>query len=111
MICRYSWVLFSALLGLHCSTRALPCGVEHGLVCGAHGLSSCRARASLVVAHTLILPHGMWDLSSLTRDQTWVTCIGRQIPNHQTVKNEMTGALAASQAMKVLADECLTLGC
>ena len=28
-----------------------------------------------------------------------------------TVKNEMTGSLAASQAMKVLADECLTLGC
>lgn len=92
LICRHSWFLFSALLGLHCSTRALPCGVEHGLVCGAHGLSSCRARTSLVVAHTLILPHGTWDLSFLTRDQTWVTCIGRQILNHQTTRKPYIGS-------------------
>ena len=28
------------------------------------------------------LPCGMWDLSSLTRDQTLVPCIGKQILNH-----------------------------
>ena len=38
------------------------------------GLSSYDAQASL--------PHGMWDLSSPTRDQTCVPCIGRQILNH-----------------------------
>ena len=89
LICHYSWFLFSALLGLHCSTRALPHGVEHGLLCGVQGLSSCRARASLVVAHTLILPRGFWDPSSLTRDQTQVTCIGRQIPNHHTTREAL----------------------
>ena len=29
---------------------------------------------------------GMWDLSSLTRDQTYVPCIGRQILNYWTTK-------------------------
>ena len=28
----------------------------------------------------------MWDLSSLTRDQTHVPCIGRQILNHWTTR-------------------------
>ena len=30
-----------------------------------------------------LLPHGMWDLSTLTRDRTCVPCIARQILNHQ----------------------------
>ena len=29
---------------------------------------------------------GMWDLSSLTRDQTCTPCIGRQSPNHWTIR-------------------------
>ena len=29
-------------------------------------------------------PRGMWDLSSLTRDQTRTPCIGRPSPNHWT---------------------------
>ena len=29
---------------------------------------------------------GKWDLISLTRDRTHVPCIGRQIPNHWTIK-------------------------
>ena len=45
---------------------------------GAHVLSSCDAQASL--------PRSVWDLSSPTRDQTCVTCIGRQILNHWTTR-------------------------
>ena len=26
----------------------------------------------------------MWDLHFLTKDQIYIPCIGRQIPNHQT---------------------------
>ena len=29
----------------------------------------------------------MWDLSSPTRDQTCVSCIGRQIPDHWTTRD------------------------
>ena len=32
------------------------------------------------------LPHGMWELSSPTRDQTYVLCIGRQIFNNWTTR-------------------------
>ena len=36
----------------------------------------------LVVEAQAQLPDGVWDLSSLTRDQTHVPCIGGQILNH-----------------------------
>ena len=42
------------------------------------GFSSCRMQASL--------PHGMRDLSSPTRAQTLVPCIGRRILNHWTTR-------------------------
>ena len=85
---------------LCCGGRASHCG----------GFSCCRARAlgswaSVVVARGLSscgswalehrlsscgagaqLPHGMWDLSSPTRDQTRVPCIGRWILNHWTTR-------------------------
>ena len=32
------------------------------------------------------LPHGMWDVSFLTRDQTHAPCIGRHILNHWTTR-------------------------
>ena len=32
------------------------------------------------------LPCGMWDLSSLTRDQTLVPCVGKRILNHWTTR-------------------------
>ena len=57
---------------------------EHGLSnCGTRspecsGFSSCIAWAQLL--------HGMWDLSSLTRDWTCVPCIGRQTLNHWTTR-------------------------
>ena len=51
------------------------------------------AQALVVVTHGLSshvpcaqLPHGMWDLSSWTRDQTCVPCIGRGIPKHWTTR-------------------------
>ena len=45
-----------------------------GCVVVARGLKHCGARA--------LLPCSMWDLSSLTRDWTPVTCIGRKVLNH-----------------------------
>ena len=64
-----------AALGLH-GACGLSLAVE--MCSRAHGLSSCGARA--------LLPLSMWNPSSLTRDQTWVSCIGRQILNHWTTK-------------------------
>ena len=43
-----------------------------------HGLSSCGTQASF--------PHGMWDLSSPTRDQSCVPCIASWILNHWTTR-------------------------
>ena len=43
-----------------------------------HELSSCREWASLL--------HGMWALSSLTRDWTRISCIARQILNYWTTR-------------------------
>ena len=62
--------------------------------CGTWALQLWRA-GSLVVAHRLQntqaqLPHDMWDLSSTTRDQTRIPCIGRQILNHWTTREVPT---------------------
>ena len=37
---------------------------------------------SIVAAASLVTPCGMWEFSSLTRDQTCVPCIGRLILHH-----------------------------
>ena len=78
-----------------CGTRA----PEHAVsVVAACGLSSCGVWAlecmgSIVVVCGLSsygvraqLPRSMWDLSSPTRDQTCVPCIGRWILNHRTTR-------------------------
>ena len=52
-----------------CCVQALECG-----------LGSCCTKAQLLL--------GMWHLSSPTRDQTCVPCIGRQILNHWTTREE-----------------------
>ena len=56
-----------------------------------HGLSNCGTRSpecsgfsSCIVWAQLL--HGMWDLSSLTRDWTCVPCIRRHILNHWTTR-------------------------
>ena len=36
----------------------------------------------------------MWDLSSRTRDRTHIPCIGRQILNHWTTREEVLVSLA-----------------
>ena len=63
---------FLAVLGLHCGTRFLCCDVWASLVV-ALGFFSCGQAQ---------LPCGMWDLSFLTRDQTHVFCIAKQVLNH-----------------------------
>ena len=45
------------------------------------GLGSCRARAWLLC--------GLWDLSYLTRTQTQIICIARQILNHWTSRESL----------------------
>ena len=77
----WHWV-FIALRGL--SLVASHCG----------GFSCCRARGlgwAQWLWHTSVvalsdLSSSMWDLSSRTRDQTHVPCIGRQILNHWTTR-------------------------
>ena len=49
----------------------------------ALGLNCCRIKL-LVVEYWVF--HHMWDLSSLTRNQTHIHCIGRQILSHWTTK-------------------------
>ena len=41
---------------------------------------------SLLFYVLVFWPQGMWDLSSLTRDQTCTPCIGRQSLNHWTAR-------------------------
>ena len=60
-------------------TLFFVCLAVLGFRCGKWAsLSGCGSWAGL--------PCGMWDLSSLTRDQTLVPCIGKQILNHWTTR-------------------------
>ena len=61
-----------------------------GLSCSTQDLSaSCRiflwGVQTLSLQHTGLL-YGMWDLSSPTREQTYVPCIARHILNHWTTR-------------------------
>ena len=47
----------------------------------AHGLQSAQLSSCCTRAY---LPQSMWDLSSPTRDQTCIPCIGRQLLDHWT---------------------------
>ena len=62
-------LFFFTAQGLSCGTRAL----EHA------GFHSCHVQASLL--------HGMWDLSSPSRDQTRIPCFGRQILNQWATRD------------------------
>ena len=64
------------MVSVVCGTQAL---VE------ARELSSCGMRAWL--------PHSMWDLSSLSGDQTRVPCIARWILYHWTTREVPTHSL------------------
>ena len=54
-----------------------------------HRLSSCGSRAQL--------PHGTWDLNSLTRDQSHVPCIARRILSHWTTREILNKSFLKSQ--------------
>ena len=41
---------------------------------------------SVVAALKFSCPRSLWELSSPTRDQTCIPCVGRQIPNHWTTR-------------------------
>ena len=58
-----------------------------GSFTAVHGFSSCGSRApeavgSVIAAHRLRGSAGTWDLSSLTRDRTYLSCTARQILKH-----------------------------
>ena len=81
--------LFLASLWLRCALS-----VAHGSPLrhaqsstAARGLFSCGAWAELL--------HGMWDLSSLTRDQTRVLCIRRRILNPGTTREVPQSVIAS----------------
>ena len=83
----FLFILFWALLGLHCCTWAFfGCG-EWTSHCG--GFSCCRAQALghrvSGVAHSGLVASRHVG-SSQTRDRTPVPCIGRQILNHWTTR-------------------------
>ena len=65
------------------------------VVCDMRALS-LRRGSSVVVVHGL--PCGMWDLSSPTRDQTRVPCIGRRIHYHWT-NREVPGIWTLDESM------------
>ena len=81
---KYTYLfLVLAVLGLHCCTRAFSSCHEWGL------LSSCSVQASRAWASVVAvcgLSCSVACGSSLTRDQTCVLCIGRQILNHWTTR-------------------------
>ena len=54
------------------------------------------------------MPHGMWDLSFLTRDQTCAPCIGRQSHNHWTTQEviETTGSTLENSSHFYILGNC-----
>jgi len=67
-------------------------GLSHGtqdLLAVCWHLSSCGVQAHL--------PHGMWDLCSPTKDQTCISCIGRQTLNHGTTKEVLRLSILPSK--------------
>ena len=62
---------------------AFCCGVQATLVAACRLQSVCRLSSCRTWAE---MPHGMWDISSPTRDQTHVPCIGRWMLNYWTTR-------------------------
>ena len=54
-----------------------------------------------IAVHRLSCSTGMWDLSSLTRDQTHFPCLGRQILNHWTTRRVPSGASGLVSSVRV----------
>jgi len=47
------------------------------------------AASGLSCGTRVTLPRGIWDLTSLTRDQIPIPCIARQILNHWTTRKSL----------------------
>ena len=62
-----SWFIYLTASGLSCGTQNLHCVMWN--LTEAQGL-----------------PQGLWNLSSPTRDRTWIPCITKQILNHWTTR-------------------------
>ena len=120
----YLFILFWAVLGLHCCARAFSsCGEWGPLFIAVRGLLT--VVSSLVAEHRLQV-HGLqqlwlagsraqaqqlWSLgsatpphvgSSQTRDQTRVPCIGRQIPIHCATREALFLYFKRINSTKVL---------
>ena len=61
----------------------------------------CRPEGCLWVfcVFFLVTPHGMWDLSSLTWDQTRAHCIARKVPGGLCLKGSETSPLHTARAV------------
>ena len=87
---QHFFFLLLAVLGLRCCTHRLLFFQCEG--CRARGLSSCGSGFSrcrvwpLYLCHTSFVAHGLWNLSSLTKDWTCVPAIWRWILNRWTTK-------------------------
>ena len=57
-----------------------------GLNCGSQDLCCIMWGLSLWWTNSVVAAHGIWDLSSLTRDQTHILCIARWILNYWTAR-------------------------
>ena len=64
-----------------CDTLSLSLLIALGLSCHSAGS----------------LPQEVWDLNSLTRDQTHVSCIEKQILNHSTTREVPASSLIGAQ--------------
>ena len=63
----------------------------------------------LVASHRIFLvvrglscPHSMWDVSTMTRNQTYIPCIGRRILNHWTTRKSLSQFFCKSLGWKHL---------
>ena len=62
-----------------------------------------------LVVSGLSCPHSTWDASTLTRDQTYVPCIGRWILNHWTTREVPLPVLLQLPQVKTSGDMFLSL--
>ena len=77
-------VLFLASSGLSCCTRELCWGTQAQWL--RHTESRVVACRLSGCGHVGFVDPHMWRLSSLTRDRTLISCIGRGILNHWTTR-------------------------
>ena len=65
-----------------------PCALSWLFVLVSHKFPQANSDGARTVLlfFFLVVPHSMWDLSSLIRDQTLVFCIGRQSLNHWSTR-------------------------